>query len=77
MLDVVVDIRKGSPTYGQHVECLLSGRDGEGVRIAKELGSAIFKPSYFSHQPSLRLYHHCDLNGSPSALIKAFLNSIS
>ena len=23
------------------------------------------------------LYHHCDLNGSPSALIKAFLNSIS
>ena len=26
--------------------------------------------SYFSHQPSLRLYHHCDLNGSPSTFIK-------
>lgn len=24
VLDVVVDIRKGSPTYGKHVECLLS-----------------------------------------------------
>ena len=27
--------------------------------------------SYFSHQPSLRLYHHRDLIGSPSAFIKA------
>ena len=26
--------------------------------------------SYFSHQPSLRLYHHRDLIGSPSAFIK-------
>lgn len=35
VLDVAVDIRKGSPTYGQHVECLLCGRDEEGERIAK------------------------------------------
>ena len=29
------------------------------------------QPSYFSHQPSLRLYHHRDLIGSPSSFIKA------
>ena len=27
--------------------------------------------SYFSHQPSLGLYHHCDLIGSPSAFVKS------
>ena len=42
VLDVAVDIRKGSPTYGQHVECLLTGRDDEGVRIANELGGSVF-----------------------------------
>lgn len=36
VLDVAVDIRKGSPTYGQHVSCLLTGRDEEGMRIAAE-----------------------------------------
>ncbi len=35
VLDVAVDIRKGSPTYGQHAECLLCARDEEGERIAK------------------------------------------
>ena len=50
VLDVAVDIRKGSPTYGQHVECLLTGRDDEGIRIAKELGASVF--SAFSLQPS-------------------------
>ena len=35
VLDVAIDIRKGSPTYGQHVSCLLCGRDEEGVRIAE------------------------------------------
>jgi len=50
VLDVAVDIRKGSPTYGQHVECLLTGRDDEGIRIAKELGGTVF--SVISHQPS-------------------------
>ena len=29
------------------------------------------KTSYFSHQPSLRLYHHRVLIGSPSAFVKA------
>ena len=36
VLDVAVDIRKGSPTYGQHIECLLCGRDEEGIRIAEQ-----------------------------------------
>ena len=50
VLDVAVDIRKGSPTYGQHVECLLTGRDDEGIRIANELGGTVF--SDISLQPS-------------------------
>ena len=50
VLDVAVDIRKGSPTYGQHVACLLTGRDEEGVRIANELRRSL--PSYFSHLTS-------------------------
>ena len=33
VLDVAVDIRKGSPTYGRHVSCLLTGFDEEGARI--------------------------------------------
>lgn len=61
VLDVAVDIRKGSPTYGQHVECLLCGRDEEGVRIAKQfeslpkqggmvgLGLQFFIPKGFAH----------------------------
>ena len=36
VLDIAVDIRKGSPTYGQHVACLLCGRDEEGKKIAEQ-----------------------------------------
>ena len=39
VLDVEVDIRKGSPTYGQHISCLLCAHDDEGERIAKELSN--------------------------------------
>ena len=39
VLDVAVDIRKGSPTYGQHISCLLCAHDDEGERIAKELSN--------------------------------------
>ena len=65
VLDVAVDIRKGSPTYGQHVECLLCAHDDEGVRIAKQfeghtfngqcsmfngqLGQQFFVPKGFAH----------------------------
>ena len=44
VLDVAVDIRKGSPSYGQHVVCLLTGRDDDGVRIAEEYKKHL-KPS--------------------------------
>ena len=50
VLDVAVDIRKGSPTYGQHVECLLCAHDDEGERISNELKGTL--PSYFSHLTS-------------------------
>ena len=36
VLDIAVDIRKGSPTFGQHVTCLLTGRDEEGLKIAEQ-----------------------------------------
>lgn len=36
VLDVAVDIRKGSPTYGQHTACLLCARDEEGEYFAKK-----------------------------------------
>ena len=36
VLDVAVDIRKGSPSFGQHVSCLLTGRDEEGMKIAEQ-----------------------------------------
>ena len=40
VLDVAVDIRKGSPTYGQHVECLLCAHDEEGERMAELYGDS-------------------------------------
>ena len=43
VLDVAVDIRKGSPTYGQHVECLLCAHDEEGERISQQFGDEVFK----------------------------------
>lgn len=64
VLDVAVDIRKGSPTYGQHVECLLCAHDEEGEKIANEynklltdnrstltahVGRQFFVPRGFAH----------------------------
>ena len=48
VLDVAVDIRKGSPTFGQHVSCLLTGRDEEGVKIAEQFA----KESSITNQSS-------------------------
>ncbi len=42
VLDVAVDIRKGSPTYGQHVACLLCAHDDEGARIAHQFAGHTF-----------------------------------
>lgn len=39
VLDVAVDIRKGSPTYGQHVACLLAGSDIHAVPSTPSLQS--------------------------------------
>ena len=55
VLDVAVDIRKGSSTYGQHVSCLLCAHDEEGERIASELGEVLTSsisplPSYIGLQ---------------------------
>lgn len=55
VLDVAVDIRKESPTYGQHVTCLLAAHDEEGERFAKELGEEVTSsisplPSYIGLQ---------------------------
>ena len=49
VLGVAVDIRKGSPTFGQHVSCLLTGRDEEGMKIAEQF----VKESVISNQSSL------------------------
>ena len=49
VLDVAVDIRKGSPTFGQHVSCLLTGRDEEGMKIAEQFA----KESVINHQQSV------------------------
>ena len=52
VLDVAVDIRKGSPTFGQHVSCLLAGRDEEGMSIA----DLFAKESSISNQQSIIKY---------------------
>ena len=46
VLDVAVDIRKGSPTFGQHVACLLCAHDEEGRAIAEQ------NSDWFGHLPS-------------------------
>ena len=58
VIDVAVDIRKGSPTYGQHVECLLCARDEEGERIAKEFADYSFNGQYsmFNCQLGLQFF---------------------
>ena len=58
VLDVAVDIRKGSPTYGQHVSCLLCAHDGEGARIAEQFGDEVFKSqtSNIKSQIGLQLF---------------------
>ena len=63
VLDVAVDIRKGSPTYGQHVACLLCGHDEEGIRIANQMAkepglseSLNFQFSTFNSQLGLQFF---------------------
>ena len=53
VLDVAVDIRKGSPTYGQHVACLLCAHDAEGERIAAQYGSQVMGSQLTAHSSQL------------------------
>ncbi len=58
VLDVAVDIRKGSPTYGQHVAGLLCAHDDEGARIAKQFAGHMFNGqcSIFNAQLGQQLF---------------------
>lgn len=56
VLDVAVDIRKGSPTYGQHVSVLLAGADAVGSILpdgtccpAEAAHRQFFVPKGFAH----------------------------
>lgn len=49
VLNVAVDIRKGSPTFDQHVSRLFTGRDEEGMKIAVQFA----KESVISNQSSV------------------------
>jgi dTDP-4-dehydrorhamnose 3,5-epimerase len=42
LLDVVVDIRVGSPTYGQHDTALLDSRSYRAIYLSEGLGHAFF-----------------------------------
>ena len=64
VLDVAVDIRKGSPTFGQHVSCLLTGRDEGGMKIAEQFA----KESVISNQSSV-ISHQQSIINNPSSLI--------
>ena len=60
VLDVAVDIRKGSPTFGQHVSCLLTGRDEEGMKIAEQFA----KESVINDHQSVINHQSSDFSSS-------------
>ena len=64
VLDVAVDIRKGSPTFGQHVSCLLTGRDEEGMKIAEQFA----KESVISNQSSVSNNQSSVINNQSSVI---------
>ena len=56
VLDVAVDIRKGSPTFGQHVSCLLTGRDEEGMKIAEQFSKESLTNNHQSAENRAMVY---------------------
>lgn len=56
VLDVAVDIRKGSPTYGQHVSCLLTGYDEEGKAIVEQFKAQGSQLTAHCFEPGLQLF---------------------
>lgn len=56
VLDVAVDIRKGSPTYGQHVAVLLAAHDEEGTRIVEEFKAKGSQLTTHCSKPGLQFF---------------------
>lgn len=56
VLDVVVDIRKGSPTYGQHVAILLAAHDEEGLRIVEQFKAQSSQLKAHCSTPGLQFF---------------------
>ena len=59
VLDVAVDIRKGSPTFGQHAECLLAANDEEGKRILDEYNEKLKALSSLCREASHMALPYC------------------
>ena len=65
VLDVAVDIRKGSPIFGQHVSSLLTGHDDEGMKLAEPFTKESVinnQSSAINHQITGALNQTCALN---------------
>ena len=76
--DVAVDIRRGSPTYGQHVACCLYAEDSEYAKLLTANGQRItpnrqlFVPRGFAHgfivlEDNTLFSYKCDNLYCPSA----------
>lgn len=63
-LDVVVDVRVGSPTYGQHAKVLLSGEKGNMIWVPPGFAHAIvtLEDTYF-HYKCTNFYNKAAENG--------------
>ena len=70
ILDVAVDLRKNSPTYGQHVSVILSASNkkqlmvphgfAHGFSVLSETASVMYKVDQLYHKESERGIHYAD-----------------
>ena len=60
VLDVAVDLRKGSPTFGKHYKCVLDSEKGNMLYIPAGFahGIAVYEDAIFSYKCSA--YYHKD-----------------